>query len=89
MQIDMTINIGHIITLIATLIAFVTWGQSIKWSILNLDKRVEIIEKSLEEQTKLIIANAVLNTNIIMISDKLGTLEKRLDAVQYAKALAR
>ena len=85
MVVDYTINLGHIISLVGALIAFLFWANSIKWSILNLDKRVEIIEKSLEEQTKLTIANAVVKSNIITIIDRLGTLEKRVDSVQRSR----
>jgi hypothetical protein len=89
MTFDMSINLGHIITVISVLITFITWGQSVKWNLINLDKRVEIIEKDLQEQTKLLIANAVMNTNLMTMAERLGTLEKRLDAVQYERSKNR
>lgn len=82
---DMTVNLGHIITLIGILITFVTWGQGIKWQMINLDKRVGSLEKNMEEQTKLIIANAVMHTNIISVTDKLATLERRMDYYETVK----
>jgi hypothetical protein len=78
MTVDMSINLGHIITLVGILITFITWGQSIKWHIIAIDKRVEHIEKQLEEQTKLILATAI-------ISEKLGTFEKRLERLENRK----
>lgn len=78
MQFDGTINLGHIISLLATLIVFITWAQNIKWSVVNLDNRIKTLEKSQEELTKLIIANAVMNTNIMSLTDRLANLERRL-----------
>lgn len=74
MTIDFTINIGHIITLIGTLIAFITWSQGLKSSIVSIDRRVEHIEQQLSHQTQLMITTAIL-------SDRLASLEKRLEAV--------
>lgn len=79
MTIDLSINLGHIISLIGFLIAMVTWGNSLKFGINevkhkvnNQDMKLMAIEKQLEEQTKLIIATSIM-------SDRLGSLEKRLD----------
>ncbi len=78
MTIDFTINLGHIISLVGTLILFVTWAQGLKWNMLNLDKRLEVVESNMKQQTDLIIANAVVNTNIMSLTDKLATLERRM-----------
>ena len=74
MVIDLTINIGHIITLIGTLIAFITWSQGMKSSIVSIDKRVAHIEAQLVQQTQLMITTAI-------ITDRLASLEKRIEAV--------
>lgn len=85
MVFDMTVNLGHIITLLGILITFITWGQGIKWSIQNLDKRVEALEGNMHEQTKLIIANAVMNQNIMTVTDRLATLERRMQTIELKK----
>lgn len=85
MVFDMTVNLGHMITLIGILITFITWGQGIKWSITNLDKRVEALENNMHEQTKLIIANAVMTQNIMSVTDRLATLERRIENYEKKK----
>lgn len=85
MTFDMTINLGHVITLVGILITFITWGQSIKWSITNIDKRVHALEVNMQEQTKLIIANAVMNQNIMTVTDRLATLERRISNIETKK----
>jgi hypothetical protein len=81
-QFDMTINLGHIITLVTVLISFITWGQNIRWSLVSIEKRVTGLEKNQEEQTKLIIANAVMNQNLMQMADKLATLERRMSEAE-------
>lgn len=85
MTFDLTINLGHVITLVGILITFITWGQGIKWSLTNIDRRVSALEKNMEEQTKLIIANAVMNSNIMSLTDKLVTLERRMSDVESSR----
>lgn len=78
MTIDFTINLGHIITLVGTLIAFITWGNGIKWHITAIDTRVENIEKQLAHQTQLMITTSIL-------TDRLASLEKRIEAVDSVR----
>lgn len=89
MTVDFTLNIGHIITLVSTLIVFITFAQNLKWSVLNLDKRLEVVEDNQKEQTKLIIANAVMNTTIATMADKLITLEREIAALKDRKYKSR
>ena len=85
MVFDLTINLGHVITLVGILITFITWGQGIKWQLTNIDERVKLLERNQEEQTKLIIANAVMNTNIMSLTDKLANLERRISEAEIRR----
>jgi len=85
-SVDMTINLGHVLTLIGVLITFVTWGQNIKFTLTHIDRRVGEIEKSLHELSRLQLADAVINTQMVMVHDRLAVIERRFE---HAKTLEK
>lgn len=85
-SVDMTINLGHVLTLIGVLITFVTWGQNIKFTLSHIDRRVGEIEKNLHELSRLQLADAVINTQMVMVHDRLAAIERRFE---HTKALEK
>jgi hypothetical protein len=85
-NVDMTINLGHVLTLIGVLITFVTWGQNIKFTLTHIDRRVGEIEKNLHELSRLQLADAVINTQMVMVHDRLAVIERRFE---HAKSLEK
>lgn len=80
MVFEPTINLGHIITLLSLLITFITWGQNIKWSLVNVEKRLADLEDERTERNKLIIANSIM-------ADKLEHMTKRLDRLESKRRI--
>ena len=79
MTIDMSINIGHIITIITLLIGVITWGSTIRASVTGLDVRMQEIETEIKKFTEVYIATNNMNY-------KLGDFERRITALENRAA---
>jgi hypothetical protein len=71
-MIDMTINLGNVITLIGMLVVLITFGANVKASITNLDARVAKMEAKLDNQNVILIEMA-------RYDGRLAVLEQRID----------
>lgn len=79
MVFEPTINLGHIITLVALLISFITWGQGVKWEMHGIKKRLDEIEKQNAQQTQLFIESTIMNHRLGTLESRLATAERKLE----------
>ncbi len=80
MTIDMSISIGHIVTVISFLIGVITWGSTIRTSVTGLDNRMKEVEDKVDKFTEIYIATNNINY-------KLGDFERRLTALENRAAM--
>ncbi len=76
MQIDMSISLGHIITLVGVFITVITWGNNIKWQITAIETRLGRVEEDLKKITDLIITTGNLGNQLGHLETRLARLER-------------
>ena len=77
MTIDTTINIGHVITLIAMLITVIMWGSTIKNQVQGLGKRMQDVETEMKNFTETYIATRLLDNRLDDLNRRVVYLENR------------
>lgn len=75
MTVDMSISLGHILTIVGMLITLVTWGNNLRWHVGSVERRLETVEESIKEISKMIVqAN--------LLAQRLEHLEKHIDRLE-------
>lgn len=71
-MINMTIDLGNIITLISMLVLLITFGANVKASVTTLQNQVSKIEARLDDQNKILI-------ELARYDGRLAVLEQRIE----------
>ena len=82
MAIDMTINLGHVITLVGILITFITWGNGVKWQMNIVEVKLKTLEEEIKKITQLLITTSTLEIRI-------SNLESRIDEHEHKSSDGR
>lgn len=75
-MINMTIDLGNIITLVSMLIVLVTFGASLRSSVASLTIRVGVIETKIDRQTDNYTAALIER---VQVEHKIELLEQKLE----------
>jgi hypothetical protein len=86
MTIDMSISIGHIITIISFLIGVITWGSTIRASVTGLDNRMQEVEAEIKKLTEIYIATNNMNYKLGDFERRITALETRLASIEARAA---
>jgi hypothetical protein len=75
MVIDLSINIGHIIAIIGSLVTLIVWGNSIKWRIAAIEQRLGTLDVELKKISQLLITTTKLELRLSNLEDRVRLLE--------------
>jgi hypothetical protein len=72
-RIDLTINLGHIITFGSILVTLV-----VSWTL--FDARLKAVEKTLETYTSVLVRQVEQSAQIVALGDRVARIEREMEA---------
>lgn len=88
MTIDLSINIGHIIALIGSLVTLIIWGNSVKWRVASIEQRLGMLDVELKKISQLLIATSNLELRLNNVETRIRDLEyQSVDRRNLSKGL--
>lgn len=75
---DMTVNLGHVLTMIGLMLTLAAGGYGIIQTVNNVDFRVSIVEKQLGSMSRLMESAVRVETEIDNLDRRVTVLEGRV-----------
>jgi regulator of replication initiation timing len=76
MQIDMSISLGSIITLVGVFVTVLTWGNSVRFQVTSINEELKDLKKQVDKITEIIITTNALTNELNYLKDRLSRIER-------------